>query len=229
MKKSELLKLIETLGEEDSVNDLFVGTDVEESLKTRALTLDNFKTKAASDKEFVAYLDSLKDNHVNTVIKTMKENGTWEKQFRDVLESKYPDMFRIEDPVIKELKEKVEQMERENREKDAQLAKAQLSKDVKSYIKEQYKDFKYDVPDFIVDRFLGEDMDKSKENIGDLMSFVAETLKSDRADYFNNNNPQPGGNAGNPGDGGNPDKKMTLSEAMKYANEHPEVDINSLI
>ena len=107
MKKSELLKLIETLGEEDSVNDLFVGTDVEESLKTRALTLDNFKTKAASDKEFVAYLDSLKDNHVNTVIKTMKENGTWEKQFRDVLESKYPDMFRIEDPVIKELKEKV--------------------------------------------------------------------------------------------------------------------------
>ena len=27
MKKSELLKLIETLGEEDSVNDLFVGTD----------------------------------------------------------------------------------------------------------------------------------------------------------------------------------------------------------
>lgn len=229
MKKSELLKLIETLGEEDSVNDLFVGTDVEESLKTRALTLDNFKTKAASDKEFVAYLDSLKDNHVNTVIKTMKENGTWEKQFRDVLESKYPDMFRIEDPVIKELKEKVEQMERENREKDAQLAKAQLSKDVKSYIKEQYKDFKYDVPDFIVDRFLGEDMDKSKENIGDLMSFVAETLKSDRADYFNNNNPQPGGNAVNPGDGGNPDKKMTLSEAMKYANEHPEVDINSLI
>lgn len=229
MKKSELLKLIETLGEEDSVNDLFVGTDVEESLKTRALTLDNFKTKAASDKEFVAYLDSLKDNHVNTVIKTMKENGTWEKQFRDVLESKYPDMFRIEDPVIKELKEKVEQMERENREKDAQLAKAQLSKDVKSYIKEQYKDFKYDVPDFIVDRFLGEDMDKSKENIGDLMSFVAETLKSDRADYFNNNNPQPGGNAGNPGDVGNPDKKMTLSEAMKYANEHPEVDINSLI
>lgn len=229
MKKSELLKLIETLGEEDSVNDLFVGTDVEESLKTRALTLDNFKTKAASDKEFVAYLDSLKDNHVNTVIKTMKENGTWEKQFRDVLESKYPDMFRIEDPVIKELKEKVEQMERENREKDAQLAKAQLSKDVKSYIKEQYKDFKYDVPDFIVDRFLGEDMDKSKENIGDLMSFVAETLKSDRADYFNNNNPQPGGNSGNPGDGGNPDKKMTLSEAMKYANEHPEVDINSLI
>ena len=229
MTKSELLKLIATLGEEDSVNDLFVGTDVEESLKTRALTLDNFKTKAASDKEFVAYLDSLKDNHVNTVIKTMKENGTWEKQFRDVLESKYPDMFRIEDPVIKELKEKVEQMERENREKDAQLAKAQLSKDVKSYIKEQYKDFKYDVPDFIVDRFLGEDMDKSKENIGDLMSFVAETLKSDRADYFNNNNPQPGGNAGNPGDGGNPDKKMTLSEAMKYANEHPEVDINSLI
>ena len=45
MKKSELLKLIETLGEEDSVNDLFVGTDVEESLKTRALTLDNYKTE----------------------------------------------------------------------------------------------------------------------------------------------------------------------------------------
>lgn len=223
MLKSELLKLIENLGEEESVNDLLLGTDVEEQILSSALTLDNFKSKA-SDKEFKAYLDSLNDKHLNSVIKTMKENGTWETQFKDVLEEKYPDLFKIEDPIVKQLREEMDQIKREKAESDKKLAKTQLARDAKGYIKEQYKDFNFDIPDTILERCLADDMDSTKGVVDGLVGFLTETLKADRANYFNNNNPQPPAGPGDP-----TPKKMSLTEAMQYANEHPEVDVNTLI
>lgn len=223
MLKSELLKLIENLGEEESVNDLLLGTDVEEQILSSALTLDNFKSKS-SDKEFKAYLDSLNDKHLNSVIKTMKENGTWETQFKDVLEEKYPDLFKIEDPIVKQLREEMDQIKREKAESDKKLAKTQLARDAKGYIKEQYKDFNFDIPDTILERCLADDMDSTKGVVDGLVGFLTETLKADRANYFNNNNPQPPAGAGDPAP-----KKMSLTEAMQYANEHPEVDVNTLI
>ena len=226
MNKSQIMKLIENLNDEDSVNELLLGTDIEESIRANALTLDNFKAKA-SDKEFKAYLDSVKDTHVNSVLKTMKENGTWEKQFKDVLESKYPDLFKTEDPIVAQLKEEVAQMKREQAIKDKQIARNQLSKDVKGYLKEQYKDFKYDIPDSIFERCVLDNIDNSKAEVDNFMSFMADVIKSDRETYYNNNNPQPGGTSG--AQGGDPPAKMSLSEAMQYANEHPEVDVNTLI
>lgn len=223
MKKSELLKLIENLGEEDSVNDLLLGTDVEEQIMSSALTLDNFKAKA-SDKEFKAYIDSLNDKHLNSVIKTMKENGTWENQFKDVLETKYPDLFKIEDPIVKQLREEMDQIKREKAESDKQLARTKLAKEAKGYLKEQYKDFNFDIPDAILERCLAEDFDSTKGVVDGLVGFMTETLKADRASYYNNNNPQPPAN-----DPNNTPKKMSLTEAMQYANEHPEVDVKTLI
>ena len=85
MKKSELLKLVEKFDNEDSINEVLLGTDVAKQIKASALTLDNFKTLADSNADFIAYLDSLKDTHVNAVIKTMKEKGTWEKQFLSLI------------------------------------------------------------------------------------------------------------------------------------------------
>lgn len=223
MLKSELLKLIENLGEEESVNDLLLGTDVEEQILSSALTLDNFKSKS-SDKEFKAYLDSLNDKHLNSVIKTMKENGTWETQFKDVLEEKYPDLFKIEDPIVKQLRDEMDQIKREKAESDKKLAKTQLARDAKGYIKEQYKDFNFDIPDTVLERCLADDMDSTKGVVDGLVGFLTETLKADRANYFNNNNPQPPAGQGDP-----TPKKMSLTEAMQYANEHPEVDVKTLI
>lgn len=223
MKKSELLKLIENLGEEDVVNDLLLGTDIEEQIMSSALTLDNFKSRAG-DKEFKAYIDSLNDKHLNSVIKTMKENGTWENQFKDVLETKYPDLFKIEDPIVKQLREEMDQIKREKAEADRQLAKTQLAKETRGYLKEQYKDFNFDIPDTILERCLSEDFDSTKGVVDGLVGFVTETLKADRASYYNTNNPQPPTN-----EPSNTPKKMSLTEAMQYANEHPEVDVKTLI
>ena len=189
MKKSELLKLIEKLGEEDVVNDLLLGTDVEEGIKSSALTLENFKTKA-SDKDFKGYIDSLNDKHVNSVLKTMKENGSWETQFKDVLETKYPDLFKIEDPVVKQLREEMDQIKKENAEKDKQLARENSIKEARAYAEEK----KY--PTELLDFFVGEDTDTSKSNLDKMNNVISSIVQKALQTDMKNNEFTPGGKGG---------------------------------
>lgn len=189
MKKSELLKLIENLGEEDVVNDLLLGTDVEEGIKSSALTLENFKAKA-SDKEFKSYIDSLNDKHFNSVIGTMKENGTWENQFKDVLETKYPDLFKIEDPIIKQLREEMDQIKREKAEAEKQLARENAIKEARAYAEEK----KY--PTELIEHFVGEDVDTSKANLDKMNNVISEIVQKALQTDMKNNEFTPGGKGG---------------------------------
>lgn len=189
MKKSELLKLIETLGEEDVINDLLLGTDVEEGIKSSSLTLENFKAKT-SDKEFKAYIDSLNDKHVNSVIGTMKENGTWENQFKDVLETKYPDLFKIEDPIVKQLREEMDQIKREKAETEKQLARENQIKEARGYAEEK----KY--PTELLDYFVGEDADTSKANLDKMNTVISSIVQKALQTDMKGNEYQPGGKGG---------------------------------
>ncbi|MGL5329354.1 MAG: DUF4355 domain-containing protein [Peptostreptococcaceae bacterium] len=192
MKKSELLKLIENLGEEEVVNELLLGTDVEEQIKSNALTLDNFKSKA-SDKDFKAYLDSLNDKHAEKVISTMKEKGTWETQFKDVLETKYPDLFKIEDPIVAQLKADMDAMRKENEESKQKLAREGLLKDARAYAEEN----KY--PTELLDYFVGSDLDSSKANLDKMNGVISEIVKTAvQADIKGNSYTPPGGKGGTP-------------------------------
>lgn len=190
MKKSELLKLIENLGEEDVVNDLLLGTDVEEGIKSSALTLDNFKAKAG-DKEFKAYIDSLNDKHVNSVISTMKENGTWENQFKDVLEAKYPNLFKIEDPVVKQLREEMDQIKKEKAEAEKKLARENSIKEARGYAEEK------NYPTELLDFFVGEDIDTSKANLDKMNTVISSIVEKALQTDMQNNQYQPGGKGGN--------------------------------
>lgn len=194
MKKSEILKLIENLGEEDNINDLLLGTDIEEQIKSSALTLDSFKSKAASDKEFKAYLDSLNDKHAEKVIQTMKEKGTWENQFKDVLETKYPDLYKIEDPIVKQLREEMDQIKREKAEAEKKLARENLIKEARGYAEEK----KY--PTELLDFFVGEDIEVSKTNLDKMHSVISTIVQNAVKTDMKNNSYVPGGGGSDPVD-----------------------------
>lgn len=224
MKKNELLKLIEKFDDEDNINDVLLGTDVESQIKASALTLENFKTLANSNNDFIAYLDSLKDTHVNSVIKTMKEKGTWEKNFRDVIEEKYPDLYKVEDPIIAALQEKVAQMEKEKIESDKKVARQEKINDVIRKRKENQKNS--DILELLTADSLEDRL--SDENLAKFDTLIDNIIKKDRETYMKTNNYPPGAGKGE-GTGGSGEKPLTLQEAMQIANENPGVNIDSLM
>ena len=224
MKKNELLKLIEKFDDEDNINDVLLGTDVESQIKASALTLENFKTLANSNNDFIAYLDSLKDTHVNSVIKTMKEKGTWEKTFRDVIEEKYPDLYKVEDPIIAALQEKVAQMEKEKIEADKKVARQEKINDVIRKRKENQKNS--DILELLTADSLDDRL--SDENLAKFDTLIDNIIKKDRETYMKTNNYPPGAGKGE-GTGGSGEKPLTLQEAMQIANENPGVNIDSLM
>ena len=224
MKKSELLKLVEKFDDEDNINEVLLGTDVEKQIKASALTLENFKTLADSNADFIAYLDSLKDTHVNTVIKTMKEKGTWEKQFKDVIEEKYPDLYKVEDPVIAALQEKVAQMEREKQEADKKVARQEKINEAIKRRKENQKNA--DILELLTADSLEDRL--SDENLTKFDTLIENIIKKDRETYIRQGNYPPGAGKGE-GTGGSGEKPLTLQEAMKIANENPDVNIDSLM
>lgn len=152
MKKSELLKLIEGVSEEQDINSLLVDTDVFETFK-ECLNVDMFKDKLKNDKEFKNYINSINDNHFNTAIRTMKEKGTWEGEFSDVIKEKYPDL--IIDPTQKELMELKKQL--------ADERAANARKDLLNQVMKHYKDT--NLPASVIEKCLEEDFDKTKEVI----------------------------------------------------------------
>lgn len=72
-----------------------------------------------------------------------------------------------------------------------------------------------------------ENLRSSKNQDTDLQAAL-DKVKEENAFLFGSDEPF-GNPVGPTGGGGNPDKKMSLEEAMKYKNEHPEVDVTTLI
>lgn len=101
MLKKDLLKKIENAKDDEDINSLLAGTDIEEAFKGEEPTLDVFKGKIKSDKAFQQFMDSERDTYHAKALKTMKEKGTWENEFSDVMKEKYPEL--IKDPVQLEL------------------------------------------------------------------------------------------------------------------------------
>lgn len=166
MKKSELLKKIEAAKDDEDINNLLKGTDIEETFKGEEPTLDVFKGKIKSDKVFQQFMDSEKDTYHTKAMKTLKEKGTWETEFGDVLKEKYPDL--VKDPKDKEMlemKNKIAQMEKEAARKD-------LLADAMKYAAEKK------LPSGFVERFLGDDMEATKTNLDGFADAWSKGLES---------------------------------------------------
>lgn len=124
MKKADIAKLIENLKDEDDINELLKGTDVESTFKTEP-TLDVFKAKLEGDKAFKSFMDSEKDTHANKSLETWKTNNLQTLINDEVLKAtgkkKTPEQIKIE-----ELEKKFNDKEIENQ----QLANQSKIKDL---------------------------------------------------------------------------------------------------
>lgn len=199
MLKKDLLEKIKAAKDEEDINSLLAGTDIEEQFKGEEPTLDVFKQKVKADKDFKQFMDSEKDIYHSKALKTMKEKGTWETEFSDDLKEKYPDL--VKDPMQIELMK-----ERKAREElERKLTRKDLLADAIKYASEKK------IPAGFVEKFLGDDLEATKVNLDGfaedwskgLESLVEEKMKS--KSYI-------------PGGGGSGSEKTSIGAAMAAEN-----------
>lgn len=153
MLKKDLLEKIKNAKDDEDINSLLSGTDIETQFKGQEPTLDVFKGKIKADKAFQQFMDSERDTYHSKALKTMKEKGTWETEFADVMTQKYPDL--IKDPTQKKLQE----LEKQLADEKAANARKDLLAEAVKYATEKK------LPTSFVEKFLGEDLDKTKANL----------------------------------------------------------------
>jgi len=173
MIKADLIKLIENATDTQDINSLLSGTDIETQFKGTEPTLDTFKQKAKTDKDFKSYIESENDKYHTKALATWKTNNL-EKELEPFISAKYPDL--VTDPVKKELMEMRKELEKEK----ASNGRKDLLSEAMKYAAEKK------LPAGFIDKFLGEDLDTTKANLDvlaidwskDLETSVNERLKS---------------------------------------------------
>lgn len=153
MLKSALLKLIESAPDTQDINALLVGSDVETQFKGAEPTLDTFKLKAKTDKDFKAYLESENDKYYNKALVTWKANNL-EKELEPFIAIKYPDLVQS-NPMQKQLLE----VQKELAAAKTESARGKLLSQAIKYATEKK------MPTGFVEKFLGEDIEATKANL----------------------------------------------------------------
>lgn len=165
MLKKELLKLIEKAGDDENIDSLLENSDLAKSLQASGLTLDAFKEKMKTDKDFKAYIESENDKYHNKALKTWKENNL-EKELEPFITEKYPDL--VTDPTQKKLLELEKELEKERQAN----ARKDLLAEAMKYAAEKK------LPANFVEKFLGEDLDSTKANLDGFAEDWSKGLES---------------------------------------------------
>lgn len=187
MLKKDLLKLIEKAGDDENIDSLLENSDLAKSLQASGLTLEAFKEKFKTDKDFQKFMDSEKDTHAKKALKTLKEKGTWETEFGDVLKEKYPEL--VTDPVQK----KVLELEKQLADERAANARKDLLAQAIKYASDKK------LPSSVVEKCLGEDFDKTKEVIDAIAEDWSKGLEAIATEKMKSNSYVPGnGSDGKP-------------------------------
>ena len=186
MKKNQLLELIKNAQEDEDINSLLVGTDIENEFKFSALTLNAFKEKIKNDKDFRAFMDSENDKYHAKALKTWQDNNL-EKALEPFIKEKYPEL--ITDPTQKELMELKKQL--------ADERAANARKDLLNQVMKHYKDT--NLPASIIEKCLEEDFDKTKEVIDSIADDWSKGLEAIATEKMKSNSYVPGkGSDGKP-------------------------------
>jgi len=152
MLKKELLKLVESIDDESSVDEVLSGSDFAKSLIQSGLTLEAFKEKMKNDKDFKAFMDSENDKYHSKALKTWRENNL-EKELEPFIKERYPEL--VTDPMAKKLADLEKQL--------ADERAANARKDLLTQAMKYAADKK--LPASVIEKCLGEDFDQTKEVI----------------------------------------------------------------
>lgn len=180
MLKKDLIEKIKALKDDEDINTLLVGTDIETQFKTGGLTLDAFKEKMKTDKDFKAFAESENDKYHTKALKTWKENNL-EKELEPFMLAKYPDL--VTDPIKKELMEMKKELEKER----ASNTRKDLLSEAMKYAAEKK------LPAGFIDKFLGEDLDTTKANLDVLAIDWAKGLETSMNERLKSSSYVPGG------------------------------------
>lgn len=181
MLKKDLIEKIKNAKDDEDVNSLLAGTDVETQFKGEEPTLDTFKTKVKTDKTFQQFMDSERDTYHSKAMKTLKEKGTWESEFSDVMKEKYPDL--VKDPKDKQMFEMQKELDRMKSES----AKKDMLSDAVKYAAGKK------LPTDFVERFLGDDLDATKANLDGLADIWSKGLEASVNEKLKSSSYVPGG------------------------------------
>lgn len=165
MLKKELLKLIENIDDESSIDEVLSKSDFVKSLLQSGLTLNAFKEKMKNDKEFKAFIDSENDKYHSKALKTWKENNL-EKELEPFIKDKYPEL--VTDPMVKKLAD----LEKQLADEKAANARKDLLAQAMKYAADKK------LPTSVVERCLGEDFDKTKEVIDSIADDWSKGLEA---------------------------------------------------
>lgn len=181
MNKKELLKLIENIDDEGSVDEVLSKSDFAKSLLQSGLTLNAFKEKM-NEPEFKSYLDSVKDKHFDKALETWKSNNLQTLINDEVLKAtgkkKTPEQLKIE-----ELEKKMLESE----------AKAQKAEKVAKY-KDVLAENK--IPMEMIDYFLTDDDETTNTRIDNFKVFVDEIVNKNVKEKLSSGSYTPPGENG---------------------------------
>lgn len=208
MLKKELLKLIEIIGDEGSIDEVLSASDFAKSLVNQGLTLDAFKEKLKVDKDFKAFLDSEKDKHYSKALETWKTNN-----LNTLIDEEVKKRFPEADPKdteLAKLKAEIEKMQKESIRKDLTNKAIKIATDKK-------------LPVELVDYLIGQDEQTTTQNLEKLESIFGshvETLVQERLKSSSYTPPKGDSNVTK-----NPWSKehFNLTEQGRLMNENPEL------
>lgn len=187
MLKKDLLEKIKNAKDDEDINSLLSGTDIETQFKGEEPNLDVFKQKIKADKVFQQFMDTERDTYHAKAVKTMKEKGTWETEFYDVLKQKYPDL--IKDPKDKAMAD----LQAELAKMKAEAARKDLLSEAMKYANEKKINTKF------VEKFLGEDLEKTKVALDDFVKDYSKDIEAAVTEKMKSNSYTPGaGSDGKP-------------------------------
>ncbi len=162
MKKSDLLKLLEKIKDEEDINELFKGTDIETTFKVEP-TLDVFKTKL-TEKEFKSFMDSEKDTHANKALETWKTNNLQTIINDEVLKAtgkkKTPEQLKIEE------------LEKQFNEQKLKAEKAETVAKYKDVLAEKK------IPMEMIEYFLTDNEETTNTRIDNFSTYVNEMVNT---------------------------------------------------
>lgn len=157
MNKKELLKLVESINDEGSVDEVLSGSDFAKSLLQSGLTLNAFKEKL-KEPEFKSYLDSVKDKHFDKALETWKSNNLQTIINDEVLKAtgkkKTPEQLRIEE------------LEKNFNEQKAKAERAEKVAKYKDVLAEKK------IPGEMIDYFLTDDDETTNTRIDNFATYV---------------------------------------------------------
>lgn len=181
MKKTDLLKLIEGIEDEGSVDEVLSQSDFAKSLLTSGLTLDAFKGKE-NEPEFKSYLDSIKDTHFNKALETWKSNNLQTIINDEVLKAtgkkKTPEQLKIEE------------LEKQFNEQKAKAERAETIAKYKDVLAEKK------IPMEMIDYFLTDNEETTNTRIDNFTTYVEGMVSSGVKEQISAGNYTPPGENG---------------------------------